>query len=1031
LDGIRDWMDEATLYDYGTVSGIVTFKDGTVINLKDQSYLKYNNSYHNFINIDNQSEGEWGVGTHQGYLTVLGYKAPIRVNLHPNPVKSISAYDFKLYEGVDLLPAYDRTTDEYYGYDHYPVTPDLHILLNDGTEDVVSFRNGYYSYTLGGKTYDSRTVTDDQSEDNLWQVGNHQATISFLGRSCTVNIELLENPVKSISVDQVQPIEIRDFYSVSDLRFQLNIEYKDGTSEKTAIFNLNNWRDKTYLNKKGVSISLSDSQNWHIGKGNAFTVTYAGLETTAYVEIVSSQEWDYTETEDGIIITKCRSDSVSVPDSIDGKPVVGVSAKAFPKSIRNLYLGENVRYIVGTLNYPQLIRLGIGSSLEQFDTDMVRYLPSLEDIYIDNRNEHLVVDSGVVYNKDMTKVLAAASAYPQLIEIPETVKDIEALSDSIYSNLRYYVADKSAYFTTVDGVTYSKDMKEVITCDRDKEGDFIMPDSVETIRDYAFAECTKLSSVKVSDKVTDIAYRSFANCSSLTSITLPKNLKSISAHAFEYDRVLSEAKLPATLEEIGDCAFSQDALKSVTFGNSLMRIDSGAFSGNPLASVTIPDSVESIGGSAFANTDITQAFIGDSITELSSRVFGSCNNLTSVTLGARVGSIGESCFSDCSSLTDLTIKSPSVQVGFQAFKGCLLNNFDDWDKLSGEVENGAFRYSGIEQVELPSTVTSLAYCSFAGSKDLAAVKLPDTLLKVDSKSFDGTKWFNDQKNGVVYLDKVLYDCKGTLEDNTSLKVKDGTLSLAEHALMEQSGLTSIKLPNGLKRIGSSQFYRTKISEINIPASVQEIGDRVFAGCKTLTNITVDNDSPYFTAVDGVLYNKDMTELVYCPKRSDSSFELPLSVTKIDSFAFADADISELTIRRDDVEIAPFAYGFDVIYDTGFNSIYGETYQVTYHPINVICHESSPANVYAQSMLLDVENTDERAFELGDADGNGITDLMDVTRIQMVLAKTDKVKIADMVAVDIDRNKRVNIIDTTFLQRWLTGQEIPYEIDSKQ
>lgn len=1030
IDSSKRWNEDYESYhsysDY--VSGTITFEDGTVIKLNNEAGFSYKKTYFEFEAADDQSdENLWGVGTHRGNLIFFGYMVPVEVNILPNPVKSIRADDLKLYEEIDMVSAYDWNSGDERSYDHYPIVPDLHVMLNDGTEETAYYSSSSYLFDFNGRTFRGSTVEDDQSRTNVWGIGDHQATISFLGKSCTVNIELLENPIKNISVEKVQPIESKQGYSSSDLRFTLNIEYKDGTSEQKAFFNPGSWGQNTFINEGKVDIILSDSQSWHVGKGNAFTVSYAGLETTAYVEILPSKEWDYTETDDGIIITRCYTDSTSVPYSVDGKSVVGVSANAFPKSIRSLRLGDNVRYITGTLDYPQLISISIGSSLEQLDTETVRYLPSLEEIYISSDNEYLTASSGVVYDKDRTKILAAAPAYPRLIEIPETVKDIEELKDEVYSDLKYYVADKSAYFTTVDGVTYSKDMKEVIACDQSKEGDFIMPDSVETIRDYAFFGCSNLTSVKVSDKVTDISYRAFSNCESLTSITLPKNLKSISHHAFAYDGNLSEAKLPATLEEIGECAFSQDALTSVAFGNSLKRIGYAAFNGNPLESVAIPDSVESVGSSAFSGTDITQATVGNSLIQLSDSTFHACKNLTSVTLGAKVRSIGSNCFESCSSLTDLTINSPSVEVGSRAFAGCSLKNFTDWDKLGGEAAYSAFRGTGIEQVSLPPTVTSLAYCSFAGSKDLASISLPDTLLKVDSKSFDGTKWFDEQENGVVYLDRVLYDCKGTLAKDTSLKVKDGTLSLAEHALLGQSGLTSITLPAGLKRIGNSEFYRTNISEITIPASVQEIGDRAFAGCKTLTSVKVDKDSPYFTDVDGVLYSKDMTELIYCPKRDGDSFKVPVSVTKIDSFAFADADISELTLLRDDVDIAPFAFGFDVAYDRNYGGIYGETYRVTYQAMKVICHEGSPAGAYAQNMMLDIEDTDERAFELGDADGDGDTNLMDVSRIQMSFANPNAVNVADRVAVDIDRNKQVEIIDATYLQRWLNRIEIPYEI----
>ena len=847
-----------------------------------------------------------------------------------------------------------------------------------------------------------------------------------MGKSCDFNVELTENPIKSISVDKVLPIALKNGYSTRDLHFSLNIQNKDGKSEQKAVFGKDEWRENEYINDSRVHVELQDAENWHLGKGNPFKVTYAGFSVTAYAEIVSSKDWEYTETDDGVIITKCNTGTNTVPDMIDGKPVVGVSATAFPKTIRSLYLGDNVRYITGVLNYPELNYLMIGKAFEQFDNETVRYLPALERIYLYEDNENLFCESNVVYTKDKSKVLAAAPACPTLIEINEAAEDIDALSDEIYENLRYYVGEKSDYFTTVDGVTYTKDMKEVVSCDREKSGEYIMPDTVETIRPQAFAG-SGLTKVKVSDKVTDIAYKAFTNCGSLTSVTLPKNLKSISHQAFYSDSKLSDIRLPSTLESIGEIAFSYCSLTSVDLDDSLKSIEYGAFIRNPLTAVTVPDSVEYLGPSAFSSTDITKAEIGDSVKELSYSTFYGCEKLTSVTLGSGVQSIGSNCFTDCEALTDLTIKGSGVSVGTNAFNSCPLTNFTDWDKLGGEIGIGAFRYSGLRQVSLPPTVTSVAYVSFSGCKDLASVSLPDTLLKVDSKAFDGTKWYSDQKDGAVYLNKVFYDVKGQLPENTSLTVKDGTVSLADHALMGHQNLTQITLPKTLKRIGNSEFNRTGVETLDLPASVQEIGDRAFAGAEKLRSIHVDENNPYFTDVDGVLYTKDMTELIYCPYRAEGSFKLPVSVTKIDSFAFADSNVSELTILRDDIQIEPFAFGFEIVYDDSPFRQYGEYYRVAHTPMTVVCHSDSPAALYADSKLLDVVDTEERAFEMGDADGDGETDLVDVTRIQASLEHLTSQEVADRVAADIDRNKLIEIIDATYLQRWLNDMGIPYEM----
>lgn len=85
-----------------------------------------------------------------------------------------------------------------------------------------------------------------------------------------------------------------------------------------------------------------------------------------------------------------------------------------------------------------------------------------------------------------------------------------------------------------------------------------------------------------------------------------------------------------------------------------------------------------------------------------------------------------------------------------------------------------------------------------------------------------------------------------------------------------------------------------ITAIDIPTSVEHggttyqvttIGNYAFANCEQLNEIDVASDNPYFCSVDGVLYSKDMTELVVCPRSKAGAFTIPNSVTKIHAYAF--------------------------------------------------------------------------------------------------------------------------------------------------
>ena len=106
----------------------------------------------------------------------------------------------------------------------------------------------------------------------------------------------------------------------------------------------------------------------------------------------------------------------------------------------------------------------------------------------------------------------------------------------------------------------------------------VINNGVTSIGDYAFSECTELTSVTIPNSVTSIGNGAFGICTGLTSVTIPNSVTSIGEEAFQY------------------CS----GLTSVTIPNSVTSIGLGAFDGcTRLTSVTIPNSVTSIGDYAF------------------------------------------------------------------------------------------------------------------------------------------------------------------------------------------------------------------------------------------------------------------------------------------------------------------------------------------------------------------------------------------------------------------------------------------------
>ena len=167
---------------------------------------------------------------------------------------------------------------------------------------------------------------------------------------------------------------------------------------------------------------------------------------------------------------------------------------------------------------------------------------------------------------------------------------------------------------------------------------------VVCIGDYAFSDCTSLTSIRIGTKGIEIGSGAFYKCTSLTKVDIPY-AGVIGNYAFYGCSGLTT--IPKIATSIGDGAF-------------------GSCSG--LTSVTIPEGVTSIGANAFQYCrGLTSITIPNSVTTIGGGAFYKCSGLTSVTIPEGVTSIGNKAFVDCNSLESLTIPNSVTTIGDGAF----------------------------------------------------------------------------------------------------------------------------------------------------------------------------------------------------------------------------------------------------------------------------------------------------------------------------------------------------------------------------
>ena len=175
--------------------------------------------------------------------------------------------------------------------------------------------------------------------------------------------------------------------------------------------------------------------------------------------------------------------------------------------------------------------------------------------------------------------------------------------------------------------------------------------SNDILGQYAFENCSSLTSVNIPSSVTEIGRNAFGGCYSLASVKIPSSVTEIGVYAFTHCSSLTSVNIPSSVTEIGQYAFENCS---------------------SLSSVNIPSSVTEIGYAAFWGcSSLTSVNIPSSVTEIREYAFDGCSSLISVKIPSSVTSIGGSAFSGCSGLRSIYVYAetvPSTVAG--AFEGC-------------------------------------------------------------------------------------------------------------------------------------------------------------------------------------------------------------------------------------------------------------------------------------------------------------------------------------------------------------------------
>lgn len=286
---------------------------------------------------------------------------------------------------------------------------------------------------------------------------------------------------------------------------------------------------------------------------------------------------------------------------------------------------------------------------------------------------------------------------------------------------------------------------------------------------------------------------------------------------------------------------------------------------------------------------IKNLVIGKQVFEISDNAFCDLSSLETITLEGPTGSIGKNAFSNCVSLVSVSIPDGFYELGESAFAGCTSLQYINFSQGATYVEttiekNAFYNCSSLVTVLLPKNTVSIGKMAFAGCTSLKNLDLPDSIKSIGDYAFDNCKSLK-----TINLPESL--------ETWALDPYRGCSSLTSYNISENNqkfstvdGVVYNKDKTKLFRYPAGKTART----YTLPSTVNTVDNDAFDICTYIAEINVDSNNSVYASVDGVVYNKKINTLYFCPI-GKSYCNVPEGVTTISYNAFENCRVYSVSL----------------------------------------------------------------------------------------------------------------------------------------